>query len=65
MVQSKSTLMNVLYGIYDPDEGEILLDGKPVKFATAGDAVAAGWHGLPALHAGARLYGGRIGSPGI
>ncbi len=38
----KSTLMNVLYGIYDPDEGEILLDGKPVKFATAGDAVAAG-----------------------
>ncbi len=38
----KSTLMNVLYGIYDPDEGEILLDGKPVKFATAGDAVSAG-----------------------
>ena len=38
----KSTLMNVLYGIYDADEGEILLDGKPVTFATAGDAVAAG-----------------------
>ncbi len=38
----KSTLMNVLYGIYDPDEGEILLDGKPVTFASAGDAVAAG-----------------------
>ncbi|MDN6487568.1 MAG: ATP-binding cassette domain-containing protein, partial [Ancrocorticia sp.] len=38
----KSTLMNVLYGIYDADEGEILLDGKPVKFSSAGDAVAAG-----------------------
>lgn len=38
----KSTLMNVLYGLYDPDEGEILLDGKPVKFNGPGDAVAAG-----------------------
>lgn len=38
----KSTLMNVLYGLYDPDEGEILLDGKPVKFDGPGDAVAAG-----------------------
>ena len=38
----KSTLMNVLYGIYDADEGEILLDGKPQKFKSAGDAVAAG-----------------------
>ncbi|MCF2707388.1 ABC transporter ATP-binding protein [Arcanobacterium haemolyticum] len=38
----KSTLMNVLYGIYDADEGEILLDGKPVTFKGPGDAVAAG-----------------------
>ncbi|MBR6458815.1 MAG: ABC transporter ATP-binding protein [Actinomycetaceae bacterium] len=38
----KSTLMNVLYGIYDADEGEILLDGKPQHFRSAGDAVAAG-----------------------
>ncbi|WP_131105358.1 ABC transporter ATP-binding protein [Ornithinimicrobium sufpigmenti] len=38
----KSTLMNVLYGLYDPDDGQILLDGKPVRFKGPGDAVAAG-----------------------
>ena len=38
----KSTLMNVLYGLYQPDEGEILLDGKPVHFKGPGDAMAAG-----------------------
>lgn len=38
----KSTLMNVLYGLYQADEGEILLDGKTVKFAGPGDAMAAG-----------------------
>ena len=26
----KSTLMNVLYGLHQPDEGEIRLDGRPV-----------------------------------
>ncbi|GAA1653559.1 ABC transporter ATP-binding protein [Georgenia ruanii] len=38
----KSTLMNVLYGLYQPDDGHIELDGKPVTFAGPGDAVAAG-----------------------
>ncbi|WP_029068631.1 ABC transporter ATP-binding protein [Jonesia quinghaiensis] len=38
----KSTLMNVIYGLYDPDGGEILLDDKPVKFAGPGEAMAAG-----------------------
>ncbi|MFD2840931.1 ABC transporter ATP-binding protein [Populibacterium corticicola] len=38
----KSTLMNVIYGLYDPDGGEILLDDEPVNFAGPGDAMAAG-----------------------
>jgi simple sugar transport system ATP-binding protein len=38
----KSTLMNVLYGRYKADEGQILLDGKPAEFAGPGDAMAAG-----------------------
>ena len=38
----KSTLMNVLYGLYDPDDGQILLDDEPVTFTGPGDAVAAG-----------------------
>ena len=38
----KSTLMNILFGLYHPDEGEILVDGEPVRFANARDAVLAG-----------------------
>ena len=38
----KSTLMNVLYGLYQADEGQILLDGKVAKFSGPGDAMAAG-----------------------
>ncbi len=38
----KSTLMNVLYGLYQADEGEILLDGAPLKMSGPGDAMAAG-----------------------
>jgi general nucleoside transport system ATP-binding protein len=38
----KTTLMNVLYGLYHADEGEILIDGRPVRFEGPGDAIAAG-----------------------
>jgi general nucleoside transport system ATP-binding protein len=38
----KTTLMNVLYGLMQPDEGEILIDGKAVQFHSPGGAIAAG-----------------------
>ncbi|MDQ1429338.1 MAG: ral nucleoside transport system ATP-binding protein [Acidimicrobiaceae bacterium] len=38
----KSTLMNILYGLSRPDEGEILIDAKPVAFGRPKDAIAAG-----------------------
>lgn len=38
----KSTLMNVLFGLYQAEEGEILVDDEPVHFAGPGDAMAAG-----------------------
>src|SRR3989440_4710994 len=38
----KSTLMNILYGLYKPDEGEIALRGSRVSFASAKDAIDSG-----------------------
>jgi simple sugar transport system ATP-binding protein len=38
----KSTLMNILYGLYRPDEGDIYVKGKKVVFHSAKDAIAAG-----------------------
>jgi simple sugar transport system ATP-binding protein len=38
----KSTLMNVIYGLYSPDEGEIFLDGNPVEIRNSHDAIAQG-----------------------
>jgi ABC-type uncharacterized transport system ATPase subunit len=39
----KSTLMNVLYGLTPPDEGEILVDGRPITLRSPKDAIAAGF----------------------
>ena len=38
----KTTLMNMLSGIYFPDEGEILINGKPVTIASPKDSLRLG-----------------------
>ena len=38
----KSTLMNILYGLYKPDEGEIRSRGQKVSFHSAKDAIDRG-----------------------
>src|SRR5205814_7465460 len=43
----KSTLMNILYGLYTPDEGQILLRGEPIEL---GSTKAAIEHGIGMVH---------------
>jgi general nucleoside transport system ATP-binding protein len=43
----KSTLMNILYGLYTPDEGRILLRGAPIDL---GSTKAAIEHGIGMVH---------------
>ena len=38
----KTTLMNVLYGLYHPDEGEMIVRGQPIKPTSPVDAIRAG-----------------------
>ena len=38
----KSTLVKIIYGVLQPDEGEILLRGRPVRFANPAEAREAG-----------------------
>ena len=38
----KTTLMNVLYGLYHPDEGEIRINGERVSFTSPRDAIDSG-----------------------
>lgn len=62
----KSTLMKILSGIYQPDEGRILLDGQERQFASYNEAVAAGvsiifqeFSLIPDLDAVENIYLGR------
>ncbi len=43
----KSTLMNILYGLYQPDEGQISVNGGPVQIVSPHDAIA---HGIGMVH---------------
>ena len=38
----KTTLMNILYGLYRPDEGEIFVNGKQISVHSPVDAIRAG-----------------------
>lgn len=38
----KSTLMNILYGLYQPDSGQIYLNGQPSAIRSPDDAIAKG-----------------------
>ncbi len=43
----KSTLMKILYGLYDPDEGEILLNDQKIEIHSPTDSIN---HGIGMIH---------------
>jgi len=43
----KSTLMKILYGLYQPDEGEVLLNGQPIQIHSPTDSIN---HGIGMIH---------------
>jgi simple sugar transport system ATP-binding protein len=43
----KSTLMKILYGLYEADEGEVLLNGEPLDIHDPTDAIS---HGIGMIH---------------
>ena len=55
----KTTLMNILFGLLQPDEGEIRIDGKPVRCQSGRRDRRRHRHGASALQAGAVADGRR------
>lgn len=43
----KSTLMKILYGLYHPDEGQVLINGEPVRISSPNDSIN---HGIGMIH---------------
>ena len=43
----KTTLMNILYGLFRPDEGQIFIDGEEVEIQSPSDAIN---HGIGMVH---------------
>ena len=43
----KTTLMNILYGLYQQDEGTIYLNAQPITITSPHDAIA---HGIGMVH---------------
>jgi rhamnose transport system ATP-binding protein len=49
----KSTLIKIMTGVYQPDEGEVLLDGKPIHVRSSIEAQA---HGIAAIYQEPMVY---------
>ncbi len=49
----KSTLIKIMTGVYHPDKGEMLLDGKPIRVANSVDAQA---YGIAAIYQEPMVY---------
>ncbi|MCG8684274.1 MAG: ABC transporter ATP-binding protein [Desulfobacterales bacterium] len=43
----KTTLMNILYGLYQPDSGQIRINGKPIKITNPVESIN---HGIGMVH---------------
>src|SRR6185312_7457095 len=52
----KSTLMSILYGFYEADGGEILVNGKPAAINSAHDALRLHRHGASAFRSNRSVH---------